>query len=210
MINPVVPQSYPTSGAGPDANKERSGETSVSRRTMLQSESNGAARDSESPESTTPKDSVTLSAEAREIEKLAQRDREVRAHEAAHAAVGGRYAGPPSLTYKKGPDGKSYAISGEVSISVVAVHDDPQATLQKAEVIRAAALAPMQPSSQDMRVAARAAAMATQARAELATQDLNGMDGTSEPDAQEASTPVSGEAGVAEQSTRRADFSIIT
>ena len=44
-----------------------------------------------------------------EIAKLSQRDQEVRAHEQAHAAVGGRYAGAPSFTYTSGPDGKRYA-----------------------------------------------------------------------------------------------------
>ena len=125
-----------------------------------------------SPEETSrPKnDTVQISAEAREIAKLETRDREVKAHEAAHAAVGGAYAGSPSLTYTKGPDGRSYATSGEVSIDVSPVQGDPLATLQKAEVVRAAALAPAQPSAQDMRVASRATAMAAQARADLANE----------------------------------------
>ncbi len=116
------------------------------------------------------KDSVQISVEAREIAKLETRDREVRTHEAAHAAVGGQYAGAPTLTYTNGPDGRSYATGGEVSISVSAVSGDPLATLQKAEIVRAAALAPTQPSAQDMRVASRAAAMAAQAHADLATK----------------------------------------
>ena len=116
------------------------------------------------------KGSVQISVEAREIARLETRDREVRTHEAAHAAVGGQYAGSPSLTYTNGPDGRSYATGGEVSISVSAVSGDPLTTLQKAEIVRAAALAPTQPSAQDMRVASRAAAMAAQARADLATK----------------------------------------
>lgn len=113
-------------------------------------------------------DSVEISEEAQEIAKLAARDREVRAHEAAHAASGGRYAGAPALTYTKGPDGRSYATGGEVPIDVSPVSGDPQATLQKAQVVRNAALAPAQPSAQDMRVASRASAMAAKARSELA------------------------------------------
>ncbi len=115
-------------------------------------------------------DSVQIRVETREIAKLTIRDREVRAHEAAHAAVGGQYAGSPSLTYKKGPNGRSYATSGEVSISLSAVSGDPAATLQKAEIIRSAALAPAQPSAQDMRVASKAAVMAAQARSDLAAE----------------------------------------
>ncbi len=127
--------------------------------------------DNTNPSSGKPtKDSVQLSEEAREIAQLVARDREVRAHEAAHAAAGGRYAGSPSLTYRKGPDGRSYASGGEVPIDVSPISGDPQASLQKAQIVRAAALAPAQPSSQDMRIAARASAMAANARAELAQQ----------------------------------------
>jgi hypothetical protein len=101
------------------------------------------------------------------LDQLKARDREVRVHEAAHAAVGGRYAGSPSLQYARGPDGRNYAVGGEVSISTSPVAGDPQATIEKARVIRAAALAPAEPSSQDRRVAAEAAQMEIEAQAEL-------------------------------------------
>lgn len=117
-----------------------------------------------------PKDSVELSREAEEIRQLQTRDREVRAHEAAHAAAGGAYAGAPTYTMKRGPDGKSYATGGEVSIDISPVSGDPKATLEKAEQVRSAALAPVQPSSQDMRVAQKAQAMAAEARAEIAAE----------------------------------------
>jgi hypothetical protein len=117
-----------------------------------------------------PSDTIQLSEEAREIARLAERDRDVRTHEAAHAAVGGPYAGSPSLTYKSGPDGRFYAVGGEVSIDISPVAGDPQATIEKAQTVRAAALAPAQPSAQDMRVAARAMQMAAQAYAELSAQ----------------------------------------
>ena len=45
---------------------------------------------------------------------------------------------------------------------------DPKATLEKAEVVRRAALAPADPSSQDQRVAASASQTAAQARVEIA------------------------------------------
>jgi len=111
-----------------------------------------------------------LEAEQREIQKLADRDREVRAHEQAHQAVGGQYAGPISLSYKRGPDGQNYAVAGEVPISTSKVPNDPQATLDKAETIRRAALAPAEPSSQDRRVAAEAIQMTVEARAEIQQQ----------------------------------------
>ncbi len=105
-----------------------------------------------------------------ELAELASRDREVRAHEQAHAAVGGSYAGAPTYTFKNGPDGKRYAVGGEVSIDTSAVASDPEATLRKMEVVIRAALAPAEPSAQDRRVAAQATAQAAQARAELAQQ----------------------------------------
>lgn len=106
-----------------------------------------------------------------EISKLATRDREVRAHEASHKNAGGSLIrGAAQFTYQKGPDGKQYASGGEVSIDTSSVPDDPQATLQKANQIRAAALAPTNPSTQDKSVAANAASMAANAHAEIVKQ----------------------------------------
>ena len=102
-----------------------------------------------------------------EIRKLAARDREVRAHEAAHKAAGGSLTGAASFGYTKGPNGQRYASSGEVSIDTSKVSGDPQATLRKANQIRSAALAPAQPSNTDQSVAADAGRMAAQARVEI-------------------------------------------
>ncbi len=115
-------------------------------------------------------DRVDISQEAREIQKLAARDREVRAHEAAHAAVGGQYAGAPSFTYQTGPDGKRYAVGGEVSIDTSPVAGDPEATIKKMQVVRAAANAPAEPSSTDRQVAAQASQEMVKARMEMAEQ----------------------------------------
>lgn len=104
------------------------------------------------------------------INELAKVDREVRAHEQAHAAVGGQYAGSPTYSFVRGPDGIGYAVGGEVSIDTSPVPNDPEATLRKAQVIRAAASAPAEPSPQDRRVAAQAASLENEARAELATK----------------------------------------
>lgn len=105
------------------------------------------------------------------ITELSKRDREVRAHEQAHASVGGRYAGAPSLSYQRGPDGRLYAVSGEVAIDTSPVPNNPQATLEKALTVQRAALAPSDPSSADRNIAAKAAAIAGQARAELLTDN---------------------------------------
>jgi hypothetical protein len=108
--------------------------------------------------------------EQRVIQQLKARDQEVRAHEAAHLAAGRPYVtSGPSYTYQTGPDGRSYAIGGEVGLDVSA-EPEPDATLSKAETVHRAALAPAQPSPQDLRVAANAAQLAAQARVEIATQ----------------------------------------
>lgn len=105
------------------------------------------------------------------IRQLKARDREVRLHEAAHAAVGGRYAGAPTVQYERGPDGVNYAVSGEVSISVSKAAT-PEETLDKARQIRAAATAPAEPSAQDRRVAAEASRLELEARADLQAQEV--------------------------------------
>ena len=105
------------------------------------------------------------------LEKLRARDREVRTHEAAHLAAGRPHIrSGPSYTFQEGPDGRAYAIGGEVQLDVSPVPEDPQATLEKAEQIRRAALAPAEPSPQDAQVAANASQMAAQARVEIAAQ----------------------------------------
>lgn len=129
------------------------------------------------------RDSLELSREAQEIRELQRRDQEVRAHEAAHAAVGGQFAGSPSYALTKGADGRSYATDGEVSISVSAVPGDPEATVQKATQVRAAALAPANPSSQDMKVAQKAQMMAAKARQELSRESSVGQESSKDKNA---------------------------
>jgi hypothetical protein len=73
-----------------------------------------------------------------------------------------------ALTYEQGPDGVQYAVGGEVPISVSAVSGDPKATVEKMRTVRAAAMAPAQPSSTDLAVAAQAMQTLLQAQVELA------------------------------------------
>jgi hypothetical protein len=109
--------------------------------------------------------------EEKQVRELEERDREVRRHEQAHKAAAGELAsGGPKFEYEAGPDGKRYAVGGEVSIDTSPVPGDPRATIQKMQQVRRAALAPGEPSSQDRAVAARAGAAERQARAELAEQ----------------------------------------
>jgi hypothetical protein len=101
------------------------------------------------------------------VQELKRIEQEVIAHEAAHQAAGGRFAGAVSYSYTQGPDGKRYITGGEVPIHVPA-SDDPEQTLRDMEQVRRAALAPGNPSGQDLSVAAAAAAIAAQARQQLA------------------------------------------
>ena len=124
--------------------------------------------------------------EQQQVAELKKRDREVRAHEQAHLAAAGPYAsGGPTYQFETGPDGNRYAVGGEVQIDTSPIPDDPEATIEKARVVRAAALAPAEPSSQDRAVAAAASQMEAAARAELAKQRRD--DPAAEPSAEEAS-----------------------
>ncbi|GLX78720.1 hypothetical protein tinsulaeT_20600 [Thalassotalea insulae] len=106
----------------------------------------------------------------REIKELKLRDQEVRAHEQAHAATGGVATGAPSYSFEVGPDGKKYAVEGEVSVDLTPVSGDPRATITKMQKVYNAALAPANPSIQDMRVASSAARIITQAQSQLLDQ----------------------------------------
>ena len=91
----------------------------------------------------------------------------VRAHEQAHLASAGGYAvSGASFQYQRGPDGRRYAVGGEVQIDT-SDESDPEKTIQKMNVVRAAALAPANPSSQDRSIAAKATAGIVEAQREL-------------------------------------------
>lgn len=106
--------------------------------------------------------------EIQELTKLKQRDREVKTHEQAHMSAGGQYVrGGAHYEYQKGPDGKNYAVGGEVQIDTSKVANDPEATAMKMQAIRRAAMAPASPSPQDRRVAARATQIENRMRTEI-------------------------------------------
>lgn len=105
-----------------------------------------------------------------QVDSLKARDSEVKAHEHAHATVGGQYAQSPSFKYEKGADGQRYATDGEVQIDVSAVGGDPLATINKMKQVYAAAMAPVDPSSADIRVAAEALQKMNEAKVKLAEE----------------------------------------
>lgn len=123
--------------------------------------------------------------EQAQVEQLKARDTEVRTHEQAHLAAAGPYArGGPSYTYQKGPDGKRYAIGGEVGIDTSPVEGDPEATVAKARVIRSAAVAPAEPSSQDRAVAAAAVKMEQDALSEIRNKEESAGQATEDTESQ--------------------------
>jgi hypothetical protein len=109
--------------------------------------------------------------EEQEVVELKARDAEVRAHENAHLAAAGGYSrGGIKYEYQRGPDNQQYAVGGHVEIDTSEVAGDPTRTIQKAETVRRAALAPGDPSGADRQVAAKASSTLRNARAELAAE----------------------------------------
>lgn len=106
------------------------------------------------------------------LEQLKQTDREVRQHEMAHQIAGGAYTGGASYEYEVGPDGKRYAVAGEVPIDYGPVPGDPQATIEKMQTVIAAAMAPADPSPKDHQVAAQARQYLLEAKLEAAMQRI--------------------------------------
>ena len=57
--------------------------------------------------------------EKKEVEKLQERDQKVRRHEQAHlSAAGGLATGGANYKFKTGPDGRQYAVGGEVGLKI--------------------------------------------------------------------------------------------
>lgn len=142
-------------------------------------------------------------AQEKQVQELEKRDREVRAHEQAHARVGGAYASAPSYTFQQGPDGKRYAVGGEVQIDT-SKEKTPQETIRKMQIVIRAALAPAEPSSQDLKVAQLARSQLSEAQAEARQQKAEELEGgdkgetdaaSSASDASDSGSADSGSAG---------------
>ncbi len=105
--------------------------------------------------------------EEQEVAELKITDAEVKAHEQAHkAAAGGLRTSAPNYEYETGPDGKKYAVAGDVNISYQH-SQDPEVNLRNAQQLKASALAPADPSAQDRKVAAQADREIAEARQEI-------------------------------------------
>lgn len=147
------------------------------------------------------KDSVSISAAAskasqsgelteeqkKQVDELKKTDEKVRAHEQAHLSAAGNLAARgASFEYESGPDGKKYAVGGEVQIDISPVSGDPEATIAKMQQVRRAALAPSDPSAQDRSVAAKASVEEAKARSEL-SQKTAGVNSGNKSDKSSAS-----------------------
>ena len=113
------------------------------------------------------------------VAKLQARDTEVCAHEAAHQAAGGGLVGGASFSYQRGPDGKMYAVGGEVPIAFKE-GSTPEETIANARQVKAAAMAPANPSPQDYSVASSATTMELKAEHKLLKEKMLELQGQKE------------------------------
>lgn len=173
-VNPnTTPGATPASTPlTPDPNVTRDGNTAARAVTATERSDNPANDRTRQRGDTQANSGEELSQSDRQaLAKLQARDRAVRAHEQAHLAAAGSLArSGANFTFQEGPDGKRYAIGGEVSIDTSEVSGDPDATIRKAQRVRAAALAPASPSATDRAVAAEASRTEAAARTEQAAE----------------------------------------
>ncbi len=84
---------------------------------------------------------------------IKQRYDEIYAHELAHKQAAGSFGG--SIVIEK--DGNGIPVGGHVSIKMPGLNPaDPEKTIKHADTVIRAALAPSDPSSQDLKVASEA------------------------------------------------------
>ena len=113
-----------------------------------------------------------LSAEERAaVDRLRQRDQQVRQEEEAHAAVAGDLAGPISYVYQQGPDGRRYAVGGSVPIRSQVTSGDPAEARQLGARMAAAAHAATNPSGADLAAARQGYGLQGQAAETLRDRD---------------------------------------
>lgn len=104
--------------------------------------------------------------EKKRVQELKQIERKVESHEQAHKSVGGQFAGAMTYSYTQGPDNQRYKTGGEVGISIPS-DDDPKKMIAQLMQVKRAALAPSNPSSQDIKVAGMVDGKLQAARAKL-------------------------------------------
>lgn len=154
----------------------REGKEQSANTTDTESSSTRDLEQPSTPEKADENEDQLTAQQQQEVAKLKKRDAEVKAHEQAHLATAGQYAaGGASFAYQTGPDGRRYAVGGEVPIDI-SKESTPEATIQKMQIVARAALAPANPSPADRNIAARAAMIQSQARGELQQQKMESDD----------------------------------
>jgi len=88
---------------------------------------------------------------ARVLAKFKNKDAEIRLHEQAHASIGPTTS-PISYNYQQGPDGKMYAVGGNVRLDT-SMPDDPKAAAFKLDMLQKAASGPTHMSNADGAIA---------------------------------------------------------
>lgn len=162
-----VNNSQPDNSESVDVDAASSNQAEPNKSGENKSEANKVISDEAGPSKPASTSAGLSELEIKQVAALQIRDQEVKSHELAHKSVGGQFAGAISLSFQTGPDGRRYAVGGEVPIDVSPVNGDPQATIAKMNTVRAAATAPIDPSAQDQRVAAVASSILSQARSDL-------------------------------------------
>ena len=100
------------------------------------------------------RDSAEVTAEEQSaVDRLRQRDSQVKQEEKAHAAAAGASAGPISYTYTVGPDGRQYATGGSVSVRLSNPSGDPAKLAEAAARLSTAANVAHNPSDADLAAA---------------------------------------------------------
>lgn len=114
------------------------------------------------------RDATDLTAEEKTaVDRLRQRDAQVRQEEQAHAAAAGAAAGPITYTYATGPDGRQYAVGGSVSVRISNPSGDPEEYARAAARLSYAANAAHNPSAADLAAARKGYQSAGAALAEI-------------------------------------------
>jgi hypothetical protein len=101
------------------------------------------------------------------VQKLKTMDSRVRMQERSQAAAGANLSGSPIYDYRTGPDGRRYAVAGEVAIAVRA-GATPEATIGRARSARSVALGSARPS-----LGERAAAESARRLEQLARHEMS-------------------------------------
>ncbi len=115
-----------------------------------------------------------------EVRQMDDRSRKITNHENRHAAVlrdsgTGVADAKPQLTRQQGPDGRQYAVAGEVNTDLRPIPGNPYATEHKAEAVYRSAIGDSDRSESDNQAARRALFAAQEARqSKLQQQTVNG------------------------------------